>query len=134
MPVNTRLQVRRGDYVQWTGVNPTLYDGEIGYEKDTGKFKIGDGVTAYTTLDYASVPLNSGNYISYSGINGSGVNIDFDALQGYATWSVDTDWLENFIANSSGAINAEVATRATVEEPCAVLNAAAIIKGRNIPR
>jgi len=107
MPVNTRLQVRRGSGELWTSVNPTLYAGEIGYETNTGKFKVGDGQTAWTTLDYTSVPLNSGNFISYSGVSGSGVNIDFADDQSSATWYIDTDWLDNFIAQSSGAINVE---------------------------
>jgi hypothetical protein len=53
------------------------------------------------------VPLNSGNFISYSGVSGSGVNIDFADDQSSATWYIDTDWLDNFIAQSSGAINVE---------------------------
>ena len=30
--------------------NPTLAQGELGIELDTGRFKIGDGVTAWNTL------------------------------------------------------------------------------------
>jgi hypothetical protein len=107
MPVNTRLQVRRGSGELWTSVNPILYDGEIGYETDTGKFKIGNGQTNWATLDYTSAPLNSGNYISYSGVEGSGINIDFADDQSSAVWYIDEDWLDNFIANSSGALNVE---------------------------
>ncbi len=32
---------------------PTLAQGEIGYETDTTKFKIGDGSTAWSSLAYA---------------------------------------------------------------------------------
>ena len=35
--------------------------------------------------------------------------------------------------STMGAISADVATSATVEEPCAVLKAAATRNGRNIP-
>ena len=42
----TRMQQRRGTAAQWTGANPTLAAGEIGYETDTGKFKIGNGSSA----------------------------------------------------------------------------------------
>ena len=52
MPVNTRLQVRRGSSGGWTSANPTLYAGEIGYETDSGRIKVGDGTTAWTSLDY----------------------------------------------------------------------------------
>ena len=32
--------------------NPTLAQGELGIELDTGRIKIGDGVTAWNTLKY----------------------------------------------------------------------------------
>lgn len=32
--------------------NPVLQDGEPGYEKDTGKLKIGDGLTHWRELEY----------------------------------------------------------------------------------
>jgi hypothetical protein len=48
----TRMQQRRGTAAQWTTANPTLAAGEIGFETDTNKFKIGNGATAWTALDY----------------------------------------------------------------------------------
>jgi len=49
------LQLRRDTAANWTSNNPTLSEGEIGVETDTLKFKIGDGSTAWTSLDYAAV-------------------------------------------------------------------------------
>jgi hypothetical protein len=46
------LQLRRDSAADWTSNNPTLSEGEIGYETDTGKVKIGDGSTTWTSLDY----------------------------------------------------------------------------------
>lgn len=47
-----RIQRRRGTAAQWTSANPTLLAGEEGFETDTGKVKIGDGVTAWAALKY----------------------------------------------------------------------------------
>jgi hypothetical protein len=47
-----RIQLRRDPAATWTGNNPVLADGEFGYEKDTKKFKIGDGVTEWNDLEY----------------------------------------------------------------------------------
>jgi len=44
----TQIQVRRDTAINWTSVNPILAQGEIGYETDTGKFKIGNGTLAWT--------------------------------------------------------------------------------------
>jgi hypothetical protein len=52
MAVVTQIQVRRGTAAQWTSTNPTLAAGEWGYETDTGKVKIGNGSTAWTSLGY----------------------------------------------------------------------------------
>ena len=48
------IQVRRGTASQWTSGNPTLGSGEIGFETDTFKIKIGNGSTAWTSLQYAA--------------------------------------------------------------------------------
>ena len=47
-----RIQLRRGGAQEWANSNPTLAQGELGIELDTGRFKIGDGVTAWNTLTY----------------------------------------------------------------------------------
>lgn len=54
MAVVTAIQIRRGTAAQWTSANPTLAAGEQGFETDTGKFKIGNGSTAWTSLSYAA--------------------------------------------------------------------------------
>jgi hypothetical protein len=52
MPAQTQILTRRGDAATWTSTNPTLGAGEIGYETDTGKFKIGTGAATWTSLGY----------------------------------------------------------------------------------
>jgi hypothetical protein len=46
MAVKTVIQVRRDTALQWSQTNPTLAPGEIGFETDTGKFKICPGTVA----------------------------------------------------------------------------------------
>jgi 1,4-dihydroxy-2-naphthoyl-CoA synthase len=52
----TRMQQRRGTAAQWISTNdgdgPILNAGEIGYETDTNKFKVGDGVNHWVDLNY----------------------------------------------------------------------------------
>ncbi len=52
-----RILLRRDTSSNWTSGNAVLASGEIGYETNTGKFKIGNGATAWTSLSYASVPI-----------------------------------------------------------------------------
>jgi len=54
--MSTRMQQRRGTAAQWISTNsgngPILAAGEIGFESDTNKFKIGDGVNHWVDLTY----------------------------------------------------------------------------------
>ena len=52
MSVNARFQFRRDTSTNWTSVNPVLGSGEMGLETDTTKVKFGDGLTAWTGLNY----------------------------------------------------------------------------------
>jgi len=46
------VQHKRGTSGALAGNNPTLAAGEIGYETDTGRLKVGDGSTAWNSLSY----------------------------------------------------------------------------------
>jgi len=50
--VRVQMQQRRDTAANWTSADPTLLAGELGYESDTGKLKIGDGSTAWSSLAY----------------------------------------------------------------------------------
>ena len=49
-----RMQQRRGTASQWTSVNPVLGSGEIGFETDTSRFKMGNGTSTWSALPYFS--------------------------------------------------------------------------------
>lgn len=57
------IQVRRDLAATWTSVNPILADGEFGYEKDTSKLKMGDGVTAWNGLGYYAAGIAGGKVL-----------------------------------------------------------------------
>jgi hypothetical protein len=105
-----RIQVRRGTATEWTGANPVLAAGEIGFEINTRKYKIGDDVTAWNDLTYGSILPNDANDLFASRI-ASGVRgfrtvnqvipsaietaIMFDGEQ------VDTDNFHDTVTNSN---------------------------------
>lgn len=55
----TRIRLRRANLAQWSGVNPTLALGEAGYELDTKKLKVGDGINSWNSLDYLRIDNSS---------------------------------------------------------------------------
>jgi hypothetical protein len=54
-----KVRVRRDTALRWSTVNPTLDIGEIGFETDTKKIKVGNGETSWNTLDYVSADAAS---------------------------------------------------------------------------
>lgn len=63
----TRIQLRRDTAANWVSANPTLTAGELGYETDTYKIKLGTGSTAWNSLPYVQIALGAdttGNYVA----------------------------------------------------------------------
>ena len=50
-----KFQLRRDTAVNWTSANTVLDVGEPGFETDTRKLKLGDGVTPWNSLDYTII-------------------------------------------------------------------------------
>ena len=59
------IQIRRDTAANWTSANPILAQGELGVETDTSKIKIGDGTTAWSSLDYL---IDTGGYLTSAAI------------------------------------------------------------------
>lgn len=72
--MNYRMLQRRGTAAQWTSIDngngPILGSGEIGWESDTNKFKIGNGIDSWVNLPYFvdsdSVNTSLGDYVEVS--------------------------------------------------------------------
>jgi len=52
------IQTQRGTAAALAATNPVIADGQIVYETDTRRFKVGDGVTAWNSLAYQSVTVS----------------------------------------------------------------------------
>jgi len=50
--VSVRIQMRRGTTSEWNSADPILNEGEIGYNSTLTSFKIGDGESLWSELDY----------------------------------------------------------------------------------
>lgn len=80
-----QLLHRRGTAAQWTSANPTLGSGEMGFETDTRRFKLGDGVTAWTSLGYSGEggsDTAAQILTKLLTVDGSGSGLDADLVRG----------------------------------------------------
>lgn len=67
-----KIQIRRDTAANWTSANPTLAQGELGLETDTGKLKAGTGSTAWTSLGYYSLGvISSGITLTNANLTGT---------------------------------------------------------------
>lgn len=56
----TKILIRRGNTAEWTADNPVLDPGEPGYDETSNELKVGDGVTAWSSLpSVTSIILSS---------------------------------------------------------------------------
>jgi plastocyanin len=58
MPV--QIQLRNDTATNWTTANPILALGEFGLERDTNKFKIGNGTSTWNALPYGGIQGDTG--------------------------------------------------------------------------
>lgn len=72
-----RIQIRRDSSTNWSNINPVLAEGELGYETDTHKLKIGDGHTHWLDLPYY-VTNDKMNEIKSAGISGPNGSIQYN--------------------------------------------------------
>ena len=114
MAVQTKLQVRRDTAANWTTANATLAAGEIGFETDTQKFKIGTGSTAWTSLGYQAAVFNGGTITNAlvvsntGGVNTSGQFISTIATSNAPFIVSSTTQVANLNVATSGSVNATV--------------------------
>ena len=59
--LNSKRTKRIDTSINWSDSNPVLLKGEIGLESDTNLFKIGDGVSDWSSLEYAISSLTNEN-------------------------------------------------------------------------
>lgn len=107
------IQVKRGTAAGWTSANPTLNAGEIGFETDTKKMKVGDGSTAWTSLTYTATDGDISGVTAGTGLSGGGNS-------GAVTLAIDT-------ATVATLTDTQTFTNKTLTSP--VVNTAAITGG-----
>ena len=62
-----QIQLRNDTAANWASANPTLARGEVGIERDTRLMKVGDGSTAWNSLEYVGVDTTQVSYTHNQG-------------------------------------------------------------------
>lgn len=127
----SKIQVRRDTLSNWNANNPVLSSGEIAFVTDENKIKIGDGASAFTSLDYleADAYLDSvvmgddttGNYVETL-IASDGISISGEGTESASVTVTNTGVLslsgttnEVEVSGSTGNITLSLPTSITVD-------------------
>lgn len=93
--LDVKIQIRNDTKNNWTTQNPVLLKGEMGVETDTRKFKFGDGVSDWKTLEYASatgaIIMNKAPTPTDSGYDVGAMWIDTAANKAYLLFNNTTN-------------------------------------------
>ena len=124
MAVKTLIQVRRGSTSDWAVGSIVLSAGEWGLDTTTGRYKIGDGTTAWNSLTYAAtLPTDftgaSGIGLS-KGTNGSTIAISVTGIP------------SSSITDFNSAVDARVTAGSVSSEQVMDIVGSGLIEGSNI--
>ena len=93
--LDVKIQIRNDTKNNWTTQNPVLLKGEMGVETDTRKFKFGDGVNDWKTLEYASatgaIIMNKAPTPTDSGYDVGAMWVDTAANKAYLLFNNTTN-------------------------------------------
>lgn len=104
----TKIQVRRDSAADWNITNPILAEGEIGYETDTGKIKVGNGSQIWTSLEYFGEEVDLSGYLTSS----SASSTYLTQTSASSTYLTQSSASTNYITQASAST-----TYATKESP-----------------
>lgn len=109
----TRVQFRRGTQSEWDTNNPTLAPGEVGLNLTTGKIKIGNGTTTWSSLEYfAESAYELAQRLGFEGTEQEWL----DSLSGYAIAlengfeGTQEEWLLSLVGPPANIVLGTVAT------------------------
>lgn len=96
--LNTTFKLKRATAARWIEVNPILAQGEPGFEYDTFRLKVGDGIISWVELPYVneefflspdsnSIAINVNGDLTIYGFNEAVANqIPIKSEDGKITW------------------------------------------------
>lgn len=124
----TRMQQRRGTASQWASANPVLAAGEIGFEIDENKFKVGDGINQWLDLPYFLDETTLGGSLDdYIPLTQKGAANGVATLDG--SGSIPVSQLGNLIADAPELLNTlEEISAALGDDPNFVSKVVPIVK------
>lgn len=106
------MQQRRGTASQWNAADPVLGAGEIGFETDTGEFRVGDGISLWSELSpFKNIVDLGGNLDDYIPLTLIGANDGVAGLDSTGQVSAtNLAYVATYVNGVRTTIDADIAT------------------------
>lgn len=110
------IRIRRDTAAALTAADPTLQSGELAAETDTGKVKLGDGVTAWSSLPYlhdqpvATTSAAAATVVESSTVTGQPNPQYLREANGRQEWGVGLFGTDTYLERPAGAPGLQTAT------------------------
>lgn len=114
----TQIQIRRGTRAAWIAADPILAQGEMGYEIDHHGVKVGNGSTAWNSLNYFPVQwsaLNGAPAVIAAGEDKAAARASIDAAMLDQNGKVPVSQLPSSLMQYQGVWNASTNDPALVD-------------------
>ena len=99
-----KIRIRRDSSANWSNANPILDVGEIGFETDTYKLKVGNGLDVWNNLNYVSASAAAHNQ-AISTITGLQTALDSKANTSHSHIVSDVTNLQNALDNKANTVH-----------------------------
>lgn len=106
--IKARAKLRTGTLAAWTSANPVLLAGEPGFESDTRRLRIGDGVSVFLALPF----IESTAVAVLAGLTAS--TAELNILDGVTVDAAELNHLEGVSGPIQAQLNAKQAAGATL--------------------
>lgn len=109
--LHTVFQLKRGKAAAWANANPVLRLAEPGFESDTGRLKIGDGITSWNNLKYVgelgSSVINAETHFDFPSVGNVNVIYKAEKEKKIYQWN-STSLIYEVISDESGLDDIEI--------------------------
>lgn len=96
-----QLQLRRGTSAEWSSADPVLAVAELGVETDTNQFKVGDGVTSWSSLPYGGLVGPTGPTGPQPDLSAVSVDVVPTLTETYDIGSSDLRWRDLYLSGDT---------------------------------
>jgi hypothetical protein len=118
MAINYVIKFKRQHSSVWAARNPTLALAEPGFESDTGRLKVGNGISKWNELPYINPETLDGDSIQDNSVDGSKLNVStirsISDINIAANAAINVSKLSGVVSRTNGTVSTASTSQSVV--------------------